>query len=38
MYKNFFKRVFDFTLSLIGLIIISPVFLLLWLLLAVPNK
>ena len=38
MYKNFFKRVFDFTLSLIGLIILSPVFLLLWLLLAAANK
>lgn len=38
MYKNFFKRVFDFTLSLIGLILLSPIFLLLWLLLAAANK
>lgn len=38
MYRNFFKRILDFTLSLIGLIILSPVFLLLWLLLAVANK
>jgi len=38
MYKNFFKRILDFTLALIGIIIISPVFLLLWLLLAVANK
>ena len=38
MYRHFFKRILDFTLSLIGLIILSPVFLLLWLLLAVANK
>ena len=38
MYKNFLKRPLDFTLSLIGLILISPVFGLLWLLLAVANK
>ena len=31
MYKNFLKRPLDFTLSLIGLILISPVFGLLWL-------
>jgi len=38
MYKHFFKRILDFNLSLIGLIILSPVFLLLWLMLAVANK
>ena len=29
MYKNFFKRVFDFILSLIALILLSPVFVIL---------
>lgn len=38
MYKHFFKRFFDFTLSLLGLLILSPVFLVLWLLLAIANK
>ena len=38
MYKNFFKRIFDFTLALTGLIVLSPIFLLLWLLLTVANK
>ena len=38
MYKNYFKRPLDFTLSLIGFIILSPVFGVLWLLLAVANK
>ena len=38
MYKNFFKRILDFTLALIGFIVISPVFLLLWLTLVVANK
>ena len=38
MYKNYFKRPLDFTLSLIGFIVISPVFGLLWLLFAVANK
>ncbi|WON96145.1 sugar transferase [Sphingobacterium sp. UGAL515B_05] len=27
MYRNFFKRLFDFLIALIGLIIISPIFL-----------
>ena len=27
MYKHFFKRIIDFTLSLIGFIIISPIFI-----------
>ena len=38
MYKHFLKRILDFTLALTGFIILSPVFLLLWLLLAVANK
>ena len=38
MYKNLFKRLLDFTIALIGLIVISPVFLLLWLRLSVANK
>ena len=29
MYKNFFKRVFDFTLSLMALIVLSPIFIVL---------
>ena len=38
MYKHFFKRILDFTLALTGFIILSPVFGVLWLLLAVANK
>ena len=38
MYKNHLKRLLDFTIALIGLIVISPVFLLLWLRLSVANK
>ena len=38
MYKSFFKRILDFTLALTGLIVLSPIFLLLWLLLVVANK
>lgn len=38
MYKHFFKRIIDFTLSLLGLVVLSPVFLLLWLFLAIANK
>lgn len=29
MYKRFFKRVIDFTITLVGFIIISPIFLVL---------
>ncbi len=32
MYKHFFKRLFDFVITLVGLIIISPIFLVLCLL------
>ncbi len=38
MYRHFFKRLIDFFLSLIGFIIISPIFLLLWLWLTIANK
>ena len=38
MYKNYIKRIIDLFLAGIGFLIISPVFLLLWLLLAVANK
>jgi lipopolysaccharide/colanic/teichoic acid biosynthesis glycosyltransferase len=38
VYKRYFKRLFDFTLSLLGFIIISPVFLLLWIWLSIVNK
>ena len=38
MYKYFFKRIIDFSLSLLGLVVLSPVFLLLWLLLAIANS
>ena len=38
MYKNFFKRIIDFTLSLIGFLIISPVFIIVWIWLTIANK
>ena len=38
MYKRFLKRFLDFVLSLFGFIIISPVFLLLWIWLSIANK
>jgi undecaprenyl phosphate N,N'-diacetylbacillosamine 1-phosphate transferase len=38
MYKLFFKRFLDISLSLIGLVIISPVFLLVWVWLSIANK
>lgn len=38
MYHYFIKSIIDFTLSLIGLLIISPIFLLIWLLLTITNK
>jgi len=38
MYKNYFKRIFDFSLSLTGLLLLSPLFLLLWLWLTVANR
>lgn len=38
MYKQFFKRFFDFFLAFLGFIIISPVFLLLWVWLSIANR
>ncbi len=38
MYKHFFKRLLDFLLALMGLILISPLFLVLWIILTVANK
>jgi len=38
LYRHFFKRLFDFVIALIGLIIISPLFLLLWIRLSLANK
>ena len=38
MYRHFFKRLFDFVIALIGFIIISPLFLLLWIWLSIANK
>lgn len=38
MYKHFFKRLLDFLLALIGLLLISPLFLVLWIWLTIANK
>ena len=38
MYRHFLKRVFDFILSLIGLIVLSPVFLILALWIKLDSK
>ncbi len=38
MYKHFFKRLFDFVIALVGLIILSPLFLILWIGLSIVNK
>ena len=38
MYNHFFKRLIDFTLSLIGFIIFSPVFIIVWIWLTIANK
>ena len=38
IYKRYTKRFFDFLLALVGLIIISPIFLLLWIWLSISNK
>lgn len=38
MYKLFFKRACDFVLSLIGLLLLSPVFFLVMILLSIANK
>lgn len=38
MYKHFFKRLLDFTISSIGFILISPIFLIVTILLAIVNR
>jgi undecaprenyl phosphate N,N'-diacetylbacillosamine 1-phosphate transferase len=38
MYKYLFKRIIDFTLSLLGFIIICPVFLFIWIWLTIANR
>ena len=38
IYKRFIKRIFDFILSLIGFIVISPIFIILWIWLTIVNK
>ena len=38
MYKHFFKRVFDFVLSLVGFLCLSPIFLIIWVILLLVNK
>lgn len=38
MYKHFFKRFLDFTISLIGFILISPIFLVVTIFLAIANN
>lgn len=38
LYKRFFKRFFDFVIALVGLIILSPLFLILWICLSIANK
>ena len=37
MYKHFFKRIFDFAAALIGILILSPIFIVVMLFLAVAN-
>ena len=38
MYKRYVKRIVDFSLALTGLLLISPVFILVWLWLTIANK
>lgn len=38
MYKNYCKRLIDFTLALFGLIVISPVFVIVWIWLIFDNE
>jgi len=38
MYIHFFKRLLDFMIALVGLIIFSPLFLILWIVLSIANK
>lgn len=38
MYKNYLKRILDFTLSLIGFLVMSPIFVFLYLLIKFSNR
>lgn len=38
MYRNFVKRLIDIIISLIGIVLIAPVFLVLWICLLISNK
>ena len=38
LYRRFFKRLFDFLIALVGLIVLSPLFLILWIWLSIANK
>src|SRR5690554_1774179 len=38
MYKKFFKRVFDFLVSLIGIILLSPLMIAVWIALYFANR
>jgi lipopolysaccharide/colanic/teichoic acid biosynthesis glycosyltransferase len=38
MYKKYFKRLFDFSISIIGLIILLPIFILITILLFIANN
>jgi len=38
MYRHFFKRLFDLVIALLGLIVLSPLFLILWIWLSIANK
>jgi len=38
LYKRYFKRLFDFVIALVGLIILSPLLLILWIGLSIANK
>jgi len=38
LYRCFFKRMFDLVIALVGLIILSPLFLILWIGLSIANK
>ena len=38
MYKHYFKRVIDFTIALVALLIIWPILLIIYIWLAIANK
>ena len=38
MYRHFFKRMCDLVIALLGLIVLSPLFLILWIWLSIANK